>query len=200
MIIVSEDRRNVLPKITEYAQQSFVDLNDLLMSWVYHSRMTLKPFDTNLNRAIMLLAPVHQVRDAAPQTWRDVSASANVGHGVVVWSGEAQHSIYGDSAVNYAFRAWHDSCHLAGSYEFTIAGEEAAVADQCAQLRALYPRCPQRWLDLIACDVLGVVYTLHNAQEYVADQRASVAAIMALPGGLLSLRPRKEIRRYAYGE
>ena len=159
----------------------------------------MQPFDADLNRAIMLLAPAHEVRSIAPQTFAAVRRSANETDRIVVWSGEAQHSIYGDATVNYAFRAWHDACHLAADIPFTIAGEEAAVAAQCAALRARWSGCPQRWLDLIACDVLAVVYTLHATGEYLADQRSAVQAIMELPGGLQSIRPSREIHRYAYG-
>ena len=156
-------------------------------------------FCDDLNRAIMLLAPPHEVRSVAPQTWRDIQASAKENGRIVVWSGEAQHSIYGDAQVNYAFRAWHDHCHLVNGYEFTIAGETAAVDAQCAMLRHAFPGAPSLWSQLLRADVLGVVYTLHAGLGYIADQRASVKAILALPGGLDSLKPARELARYAYG-
>src|SRR5665213_3754926 len=108
--------------------------------------MILSP---DLNRAILAMAPAHIVRDHAPANWQQVREASTMAR-VIVWSGEANHSIYGDARVNYAFRAWHDRCHLIGQFPFTIAGEESAVALQCQQLRERFPNAPQLWQDAIS--------------------------------------------------
>lgn len=155
--------------------------------------------DPGLNQAILAMAPAHSVRDHAPATWQQVREASTVDH-VIVWSGEATHSIYGDARVNYAFRAWHDKCHLIGQFPFTIYGEERAVALQCQQLRERFPSSPKLWQDALSADVLGVVYLLHAGLGYVTDQAESVRRILAMPGGLASIKPSRELRRYAYGE
>jgi len=153
----------------------------------------------DLNQAILTLAPSHSVRDVAPYTWRQVNEASSVNH-VTVWSGEASHSIYGDSSVNYAFRAWHDRAHLRIGASFNIAGEESAVAQQCLELRQAFPSAPQWWQDAIAADVLGVVYYLHSTGLYVKDQASHVVDLLSRPNGLAMIKPSIERRQFAYGE
>lgn len=151
-----------------------------------------------LNRAIMALAPPHTINDRAPGTWREVKAASTVRH-VQVWAGEADHSIYGDPRVNYAFRAWHDRCHLIGQFPFTIKGEESAVAMQCAELMRAYPRAPAAWASLITADVLGTVYHLHEHGAFAIDQDTLVHGILASVGGIAGFKPRQEIARFSLG-
>lgn len=155
--------------------------------------------DPGLNRAILALAPAHEVRDQAPKNWHEVREASTIER-VIVWSGEAHHSIYGDARVNYAFRAWHDKCHLIGGFPFTIHGEERAVALQCEQLERAFPGAPKLWRHALEADVLGVVYLLHKAGVYVADQAAHVRELLAMPKGLAAIKPEIERRKYAYGE
>lgn len=75
---------------------------------------------------------VWSVSDSAPSTFGDL-----VGHGgsLVVWSGESNHSIYGDPHVNRAFRALHDSMHVrfglsfSAEHEIELARRTAAMFD-----------------------------------------------------------------------
>ena len=41
----------------------------------------------------------------------------------VIWPGASERTIYGAPEVNWAFRAWHDSVHLARECDFSRAGE-----------------------------------------------------------------------------
>lgn len=86
--------------------------------------------DRDLNQAILLLAPVFNVSDRAPSTFADIMRQ---GDPLTVWSGASDGTIYADPAVNWAFRAWHDATHIAGRYDFTLAGETATCE---AQIRA----------------------------------------------------------------
>lgn len=64
----------------------------------------------------------------------------------------------------------------------------------------LLPRAPETWHHALRADMLGVVYLLHNEARYVVDQYTNVLDFLAHPGKLASLRPSRELRRYAHGE
>jgi hypothetical protein len=72
-----------------------------------------------LNNLILNSAPQHEVRDVAPSTFQDLLAST----GLVIWSGESDHTIFGDARVNWAFRALHDSLHLKIQLDFSPRAE-----------------------------------------------------------------------------
>jgi hypothetical protein len=80
-----------------------------------------------LNSRIISLAPKHSVSDSAPYSFETLRA--NVG-GLVVWAGASDNTIYGDRAVNWAFRAWHDSLHLKLGADFSETGERLVALEQ----------------------------------------------------------------------
>lgn len=47
---------------------------------------------------------------------------------------DADNTIWGDASLVYLVRAWHDSCHILGSYPFTAVGEARATYMMCADL------------------------------------------------------------------
>lgn len=51
-----------------------------------------------------------------------------------VWTGASDRTIFGDPAVNHAFRAWHDLGHIMLQAPFTPEGEEEVCALQMRQL------------------------------------------------------------------
>jgi hypothetical protein len=73
----------------------------------------MEPLDPNLNAAIIAIVKrlfPHgcDVSDKAPDTYEKLKAHLDARKRLVVYGGGSEHTIYGDPAINYAFRAWHD--------------------------------------------------------------------------------------------
>lgn len=85
------------------------------------------------NRAIMKLAPRFTVKDDAPDTLEKLTRQN--ASSLVVWAGASDSTIYGDPAVNWAFRAWHDYLHIKLNAEFNEHGETIVAIEQARQLR-----------------------------------------------------------------
>jgi hypothetical protein len=87
-------------------------------------------------------------------------------------------TIFGDPAINWAFRAWHDWAHIRGNYDFTEEGEKHAAELQKRDVNGavmggyILPSQGWRFRRLIDCEVNGQVqYQLaHNA--FPSDQMA----------------------------
>lgn len=60
---------------------------------------------------------------------------------ILVWNGASGRTIFDDSEVNFAFRAWHDWRHITENAPFTPVGESAVCAAQCEDIRALFGDC-----------------------------------------------------------
>jgi hypothetical protein len=76
-------------------------------------------------------------------------------------------TIFGDPAINWAFRAWHDWAHIRGNFPFTEQGErDAAFTQVCDVFKALgHTVDAVRFAAIIDCEVNGQVqyYLAHNA-------------------------------------
>ena len=75
-----------------------------------------------------------KIASEAPDTWAKVQASFARDGKIMVWSGESSNTVYSAPRVNWAFRAWHDSIHLAYGLDFSLQGEERTAERQCAAL------------------------------------------------------------------
>lgn len=65
--------------------------------------------DTRINNLILMSAPKRfTVSDVAPNSFSALHNQPSL----VIWSGESDHTIFGDARVNWAFRALHDQLHL----------------------------------------------------------------------------------------
>lgn len=84
----------------------------------------------SLNEKILDIATSlnYSVSDRAPGTYEALRAQSN--GLMVVWAGASDGTIYGDRRVNWAFRAWHDSLHLALNADFTLTGELLVAKEQ----------------------------------------------------------------------
>lgn len=56
---------------------------------------------------------------------------------IIVWTGASDRTIFGDPAVNHAFRAWHDWCHLVLEADFSQDGEHKVCLMQQRQVRTM---------------------------------------------------------------
>jgi len=135
----------------------------------------MRAIDPAFNAAIISLAPSHTARPIAPSTYRQLVECGKF----IVWDGASDATIYGDARVNHAFRAWHDSCHILGHHDFTLAGERAAADLQCAQLLAAYPRAPGRWLKLIHAEVTGQAEYFARHGIFPLDQLEFIAQYLS---------------------
>jgi hypothetical protein len=154
--------------------------------------MPLRPFDRGFNAAVLHIASRlfpggFDVSDDAPQTFDALTTQLRGGGRMVVWSGGSERTIFGDPAVNYAFRAWHDWCHWRGRHPFTPAGERACLRAQRRHLLALYGDGPRtrRWIALLTAEVLGQQRHFDRHGRFPDDQRAFVAAYLHDPEAAL---------------
>lgn len=131
----------------------------------------------NIQQAILALAPPHIARARVPligatSPWHSVPRDA---HGIIVWDGASETTIYGDARINHAFRAWHDACHLSARAGFTLAGERHACNAQIAELLARYPSAPQSAIGLIRAEVIGQAEHFAAHGFFPVDQSAFIS-------------------------
>lgn len=139
--------------------------------------------DRGLNCAVQHIAsrlfPTgFDVGDVAPDTFDSLRDHVQRTGRMLVWSGASDRTIFGDPEINYAFRAWHDWCHLYGNggqgFPFTREGEAGAVALQQDHLRALYGDTAQtrKWCAILDCEVNGQAQYQAETGQFPADQVA----------------------------
>lgn len=90
--------------------------------------------DYELNNKILKLAPKFIAKDIAPHSFETLKSNSTAG--LVVWAGASDQTIYGDSKVNHAFRAWHDSLHIKLNAPFTLEGERLVGLEQARILKS----------------------------------------------------------------
>lgn len=134
------------------------------------------PFDRGFNAAVLHIAsrlfPTgYDVADKAPGSFDALKAHVARTGRMLVWSGASDDTIFADREVNWAFRAWHDWCHLSGGFDFTLAGETEAAKMQIEHVRALYGRRPD-WERIIWAEVVGQATYFRDQGKFPAEQRA----------------------------
>lgn len=124
------------------------------------------------------------VASDAPNTFEDLSAHvANTGR-MLVWNGASDQTIFADDEVNFAFRAWHDFCHLAGNFPFTPEGELKAALMQIDHIRAIYGHTAEAdyMATLVWAEVVGQVqYNTYHDGAFPANQAAFVKHFLINP-------------------
>jgi hypothetical protein len=89
------------------------------------------------NMAQRLFPKGFDVSDNAPNSFVELAAHvASTGRMCV--SSTVTPDCEFDADTYYAFRAWHDWCHIHGGHEFTLQGECATVRMQLAMMRIMY--------------------------------------------------------------
>jgi len=119
------------------------DAIDTAFAMVRHATRRANPLSVAFNVAIMhitskVLPCGFDVSAKAPKDYLSLMAHYVKTGRIAVWNGASDKTIFDDSEVNYAFRAWHDSKHVTGKLPFTKAGECGALKRQKADVRALY--------------------------------------------------------------
>ena len=151
----------------------------------YSSDISELAFDIQFNAAILkickrLLPGGYDVAEVAPETYEQLIAHLDAGRRMLVYSGGAEWTIYGDPEVNYAFRAWHDWCHWRGRHDFSLDGERATCAMQGKHLVALYGESSQtaRWRRILHAEVIGQRKYFDRHGVFPDDQRAFVESYL----------------------
>lgn len=112
-----------------------------------------------INNKILLTAPRFTVSNVAPSTFADLKRQPSL----VIWSGESDHTIFGDNRVNWAFRALHDSLHIQTGIGFSPAEEMALGRIQAARYDGLMA-------DLIYIEVAGQAEHYLKTGRFVSNQ------------------------------
>jgi hypothetical protein len=137
-----------------------------------------------LQIAARLFPTGFDVSDTAPDTFDKLKSHVEQTGRMLVWNGASDATIFGDPEVNYAFRAWHDWCHLAGNHPFTPEGERGAANLQIQHIREIYGYTADanEMVRLIDAEVNGqVTYHEHHNGDFPADQVAFVKHYLVNP-------------------
>lgn len=101
-----------------------------------------------------------------------------------VWQGASDRTIFGDPCINWAFRAWHDYCHVVGKHGFTLEGERLTATRQIRNMRAAYG---YSGVARVGWDKVLWIEVVEQAEHFAAtgafpvDQRAFMLNRLAHP-------------------
>jgi hypothetical protein len=133
-----------------------------------------------LERAILAYAPPHAAVPDAPDTLQALQRAwaEHVGNGAPfpVWDGGCEHTIYSSPSVNHAFRAWHDTLHVALGAELDDEGERRVCGASILILRGTAGIVLDD-LRAIRFEIVGQLdYAARHGGQFPDDQAAFVAA------------------------
>jgi hypothetical protein len=133
-----------------------------------------------LETATRLLPNGFDVSHDAPQTFEQLDVLLSSGGRMRVWSGASSDTIYRDSGVNFAFRAWHDLCHWRGAFPFTVDGEIATCEMQCRQLLNFYGDndVTRSWSAVLRAEVIGQALYFQQHKRFPEDQASFVTGYL----------------------
>ncbi len=124
-------------------------------------------------------APPHYASSDAPSTWlalqlwhNSTASARRAGETppIPVYDGGSDNTIYPDAETNYAFRAWHDSIHLANYLGFDYASEVRVGLIHMQQARRA--GLSQTDQDMLIADTIGQItyYQAHKVYVNLQDQ------------------------------
>lgn len=134
--------------------------------------------DNEFNALVLHMVSIHvpqgyDLSSEQTQDYEQMKADFQRDGRLTVNTGFSDHTIFGSASVNWAFRAWHDSCHLAGDYDFSPEGERKAALMQQHQVIDAFPLGHpklQFFLDLINIEVNGQVAYFQANGDFPTDQ------------------------------
>lgn len=136
---------------------------------------------------------------AAPNSLEELRAMETRLNGACeVWDGASEGTIWGEPAVNYAFRAWHDAVHLKTGAAFTLAGEIAVAHAQIAEIFRLYRRekaLASALAFAVAAEVIGQASYFEKNGQFPDDQIYFARFCVSDPGMRRQLRTHVAIGR-----
>lgn len=135
------------------------------------------PIDSEFNAIVLHLVRLHvpkgyRLTSENMDSFEQMKRMFQESGFITVNTGFSDNTIFGSASVNWAFRAWHDSCHLALNADFSPEGERQAAALQQKQLVAAFPTHPKLkyFIDLIDIEVNGQLAHYLNTGQFPADQ------------------------------
>jgi len=144
--------------------------------------------DPSFNQAVLnitaqFLPQGFDVSLDAPSTYQRLKAHVARTGRLLVFGGASDRTIYGDPAVNHAFRAWHDFCHLEGGFDTSFVGEVATCRLQTRQLLTKYGDSDRtwRWQKLVEAGIVGQARHFERHGRFPVDQVAFVQANLRDP-------------------
>lgn len=122
-----------------------------------------RPMSIRLNELIREKASrlVYNVSDIAPGTFEQLQ-ECSLGT-LVVFQGGSDSTIYGDSSINHAFRAIHDSMHLRFNLPFTFEGEKELGRITASLFDGLIA-------DIVYADIVGQVEYFRDHLDFPVNQ------------------------------
>lgn len=127
-----------------------------------------------LELAALALAPVFRASAVAPESLKGITAQARKGV-FVVWNGGSEKTIFSSPQANYAFRAWHDRCHVTGQHPFTREGELAVRDMQAAEIYGMLgPVRSAMARKFLTAEILGQ-FDYHAARGHYPDNQRAFA-------------------------
>ena len=128
------------------------------------------------------VAPPHYATPDAPDSWLMLqlwhNSTAAVDAPLPVFDGGCENTIYPDAATNHAFRAWHDSLHLANNYSFSREDEIKVGLIHMQQARRA--GLSQRDQDMLVADTIGQIEYYYKFGRYVVNQAKFVSDVLNL--------------------
>lgn len=151
------------------------------------------PLCNELNDVVLHLSgklvPEYIVSNDAPGSYRELCGLLDGGNTLVVYSGGSQNTIFGDPAINHAFRAWHDWSHWQYQFDFSLYGETCTCAVQLAHVHQHYGVKTLHTIQpYLIAEVIGQRRYYETYGEYIEDQRAFVLAYINDSEAALSQR------------
>jgi hypothetical protein len=107
----------------------------------------------------------YQVSDRAPGTYQELLSQSTAS--MVVWAGASDFTIFGDAAVNHAFRAWHDTLHISMGAKFTLEGERIVALEQARILSAY----GDTYGDIVMIEVVNQAEYFQKTGNFPIDQK-----------------------------
>lgn len=130
------------------------------------------------------------VSKSAPSSYAELRMHVARTGRLLIYSGASDCTVYGDPAVNHAFRAWHDFCHLEGGYDTSFAGEVATCRLQARQLLRRYGDSTRTWAwqKIVEAEIIGQARYFERHGHFPSDQAAFALAYLRDPCTALSAR------------
>lgn len=154
----------------------------------------MTPFNKSFNAAVLhitnrLLPKGYDVVTTTPDNFEHLKARFAFSGRIAVWDGASHRTIFGDREINWAFRAWHDYCHLTSDHDFSLAGEVDVALMQIDQIDQLYGhgRDARAFKMLVAEEVIGQSYHQWRTGQFVADQRQFARSYLMNAGAPFAL-------------
>ena len=160
-----------------------------------------RPFNVIVNAIAAKLYPTgFDVSANAPANWFDLSNCVHKTGRMTVSNVNSEKTIFADAETNYAFRAWHDHCHLRnrdsiflgsghtrplsnGAYPGTFdwAGEVWVYQQMVQDVVKVYGECSPDISKLLEAEVIGQFLHKEVWGDFPNDQMAFTIAYMKEP-------------------